>query len=1547
MGLYNKFPLIVSKSLLNSAAKSISVLLAILPVAGGINAERVKAQSITPAADGTGTIVTPNGNQFDISGGTNSGNGANLFHSFNQFGVSQNQIANFLSNPAIENILARVVGGDASAINGLIQVTGGNSNLYLMNPAGIIFGSNATLNVPAAFTATTANGIGFGSNWFNASGVNDYAALVGSPSAFAFSMNQPGGIANFGNLAVGQGQNLSLLGGTVVSTGQLSAPAGQIIVTTVPGENLVRLSQTGHLLSLEIQPIATVGGQGLASLPQNLSVLSLPELLTGGGNATGVTVNSDGTVQLTGSGVRVEAGDVVARNVTAGTSTLSASHNLTLVESQLQTTGDLNLFAADTVRVRDSGLNSFVASAGGKLILQGNEGVDIFALNNSASGFFSGGDMVLRSANTVGGDAHYTTGGSFRIEQLNGSAGSLYSPYDPVIRASGDVNLNSYTGASLHILAGGSVTISGDVIITGSDTVGNSINPSNTPTLSNVTLSNGTTVVSINGSTQPTLDIRAGTTAFGTPNFPSGSPTSTKITIGDIIIIPPDGLVFLTNQYSPNPLLPGGDIIVGRIDTRGFTSTSNTAVNGGPVFIDSRSNIRTSAIESYASANVSNNSAGAATGGSVTLIAKGTITTNTINSSASSTASVTAGSGSTVSAGVATGGSITLNATSTINTDAIISSASSKVVVIGNSNNDVEVSSTGPATGGRVNLTSTGSAVSTGGIDSSALVTPAPFNNLNIFLPLPSPSPSPARDAFGGSVTLIAEDSITTGNINSSASDPVGAFGGRVALDTISAISTGTINTSALASESSKITFPTITTATSGAITLNAGGDISFNSINTQGFGFYTILAPDIGAGGNRIVQVGIGGSVRITANGIPNGTVRGVGTINNSSVPSGTTIYTGGNSQGGSVTIQHNGGLNNAPFIVGNASINGTAGTINTGSTSITPTSKVNSFPVLPNGGTATGTPNGITIRSINTPPTLTANSQLPSTQQNRSVTFRFAGLNPVPSDVNSDNTSIVIDTITAGGIVARLNGTSLTILRPGDTIFGNDILVYIPPAGATGQLNAFTIKASDRVSFSAPRQIGINITAPGQSDRSSSTLDDSGFFPDQQQTGNDITSPESPPQGIIHPFLAVDNTTPCNDPGTADVEAGLIYKYEKHLGSGLAGKNIQDACEVLRTIAAETGVKPAIIYATFVPASINSKPTPHQPSQDSDQLELVIVTTKSNPIRKRVPIATRAEMTKLAFEFRQQVSDGAKGSDPDDKSYQQSAQQLYKLMIAPIEQELKAQNINNLTFILDTGLRQMPIAALQDEKTGMFLVEKYSVGLMPSLNMTDTRHVDIKQAKLLAMGRSEFTEKPLPAVPVELSNITKNFGSSSPLLNQNFTLNNLKSQRAATPFGIIHLATHGNFETGDSNNSYIQLWDQKLQLDRLRELKLDNPPVEMLVLSACYMAVGNEEAELGFAGLAARTGVKSAVASLWSVSDEGTLGLMTEFYHQLKSAPIKAEAFRQAQIAMLKGQVYLENGKLRWLGGEVPVPPELTKNQKLSHPYYWSAFTMIGNPW
>ena len=213
-----------------------------------------RSQPVIPANDGTNTVVNQEQNRLDIRGGKLSGNGANLFHSFSKFNLSEGQIANFLTNPNIQNILGRISGADVSIINGLISVSGGNSNLFLMNPAGIVFGQNARLNVPGSFFATTATNIGFGDRWFNAAGINDYKALQGNPTQFNFNNSQVGIIVNAGNLAVGSGQNLTLLGGTAINTGQLSAPAGQITVAAVPGQSAVRISQTGNLLNLEITP---------------------------------------------------------------------------------------------------------------------------------------------------------------------------------------------------------------------------------------------------------------------------------------------------------------------------------------------------------------------------------------------------------------------------------------------------------------------------------------------------------------------------------------------------------------------------------------------------------------------------------------------------------------------------------------------------------------------------------------------------------------------------------------------------------------------------------------------------------------------------------------------------------------------------------------------------------------------------------------------------------------------------------------------------------------------------------------------------------------------------------------------------------------------------------------------------------------------------------------------------------------------------------------------------------------------------------------------
>jgi CHAT domain-containing protein len=373
----------------------------------------------------------------------------------------------------------------------------------------------------------------------------------------------------------------------------------------------------------------------------------------------------------------------------------------------------------------------------------------------------------------------------------------------------------------------------------------------------------------------------------------------------------------------------------------------------------------------------------------------------------------------------------------------------------------------------------------------------------------------------------------------------------------------------------------------------------------------------------------------------------------------------------------------------------------------------------------------------------------------------------------------------------------------------------------------------------------------------------------------------------------------------------------------------SIQDT---LTKIEQQTGQKSAVIYITLGAIA----------HTNDASLGLWLVTAKEQH-RKQVTEATREQVLKAAKAFSSKVTNPWSST-----SYLAAARQLYEWMIKPLEEDLHKQGINNLVFLMDSPLRSLPLAALHDGKS--FLVEKYSIGLMPGLTLTDNRHVDIKKATVLAMGASQGVgEQPsLPAVPVELSTIMKLWRGKS-FLNEEFTLENLKLQRQKQPFQIIHLASNGDFQAGKQENSYIQLWDEKLHLDRLEQLGWYDRPVELLVLSTCRSGLGDERIKYGFAGSAVQAGVKSVLASLWYISDEGTLGLMAEFYSQLRTAPIKAEALRQAQIAMIKGQVRWEGDRLRTSTMSIPLPPELvqTEDKNLSHPYYWSGLTMIGNPW
>ncbi|MEO0768750.1 MAG: CHAT domain-containing protein, partial [Cyanobacteria bacterium J06649_4] len=206
------------------------------------------------------------------------------------------------------------------------------------------------------------------------------------------------------------------------------------------------------------------------------------------------------------------------------------------------------------------------------------------------------------------------------------------------------------------------------------------------------------------------------------------------------------------------------------------------------------------------------------------------------------------------------------------------------------------------------------------------------------------------------------------------------------------------------------------------------------------------------------------------------------------------------------------------------------------------------------------------------------------------------------------------------------------------------------------------------------------------------------------------------------------------------------------------------------------------------------------------------------------------------------------------------------------------------------------------------------------------------------------------LPAVREEISLITEKLWEGDAFLNRDFVLKNLQEQLQQEDYGIVHLATHAIFESGDLDKSYIQLWEEKLYLNQLSELELDQEDISLIILSACNTALGDHNAEYGFAGLAVGAGSPSALASLWPISDEGTLGFMTQFYSQLKEAPVRTEALRQAQLKLINGEVGIANGTIYGPDNEEIVTLEALEESghwNFSHPFYWSPFTMIGNPW
>ena len=346
-------------------------------------------------------------------------------------------------------------------------------------------------------------------------------------------------------------------------------------------------------------------------------------------------------------------------------------------------------------------------------------------------------------------------------------------------------------------------------------------------------------------------------------------------------------------------------------------------------------------------------------------------------------------------------------------------------------------------------------------------------------------------------------------------------------------------------------------------------------------------------------------------------------------------------------------------------------------------------------------------------------------------------------------------------------------------------------------------------------------------------------------------------------------------------------------------------------------------------------------------DRLELIIITANTPPIRKTTKIRREQLNTAIAG-FLSNLR------DPSSADVEKDAQQFYEWIIKPFEAELQQANIQTIIYAPDGQLRYIPLAALHDGK--QWLVEKYRINNITASSLTDFTPRDYSQlpsvlaaaatnSHNIKLGDRSIPFGALPATKTEVEAIATLLPKTTTLIDQQFSKNvTLQEMKRNT---IIHLATHGYFAVGSAEDSFIIFGDgDKATLTDIANWSLTN--VSLVVLSACETAIGGRLGSgveiLGLGYRIQDAGAGAAIASLWKVSDDGTSELMQKLYKNLSQKNISSsEALRQAQIAMIRSNkkaTSSDRANIR-IVGTVPTNQET----QLSHPYYWSAFILIGN--
>lgn len=417
------------------------------------------------------SVITPLNPSVDqIDGGASRG--VNLFHSFQEFNIGEGREVYFSNPPGVENILSRVTGGNPSNILGKLGVLG-NANLFLINPNGIIFGQNASLNVGGSFLATTANAIQFDNQGiFSASTPNVPPVLTINPSALLFNQIEAGAITNNSKAPAGQRLDLDPTAQSQVrNLVGLRVPDGKSLVLLGGNVNLIGGGLNALNGRVELASVAT-GIVGLDVNGNNLS-LSIPNDIV----RADISLTNTARVDVSGEG----SGNIQlhGRNIT-----LNSGSQITADTLGSKQGGTLNVSASDSVnlngRVRGGNLSTRTfsdANAGNltisarKLVIQNGAQVITDTTNKG-----SGGNLTvnaLESIELIGTTTGGTPSGLFSVTAAAGNAGNITINTGKLIVQDG-ARISTESSRGVEDASGNSIPATGkggDLTVNASDSV--------------------------------------------------------------------------------------------------------------------------------------------------------------------------------------------------------------------------------------------------------------------------------------------------------------------------------------------------------------------------------------------------------------------------------------------------------------------------------------------------------------------------------------------------------------------------------------------------------------------------------------------------------------------------------------------------------------------------------------------------------------------------------------------------------------------------------------------------------------------------------------------------------------------------------------------------------------------------------------------------------------------------------------------------------------------------------------------------------------------